>query len=174
MTELNLLAKPFVSKLQKKFTEQDFIELKQELEHEKERCVKYEKEKLKILHEIKDYVTNVETMKKIHNNEKLVLTIRVSALQDVRDVLYNQITDLHVDLEKLKLQIKTLEKDKIKLQEIIDTVNENIKIIETEKKLLQTEINSIKATYMNIQQQLGQPYYPYYYYSYYQNIHRPN
>ena len=64
MTELNFLAKPFVPKLQKSFTEEDFIELKKELENERDKCIKYEKEKLKILHEIKNYVANVEDRRK--------------------------------------------------------------------------------------------------------------
>ncbi len=172
MSELNLLAKPFVPKSKKYFTEEEFISLKQELENERNKSLDHENKNLNILKEIKSYIMKVEEMKKIHQNEKSVLSIRIDALQDIRDVLYNQITGLHVNLEKLKSQIKILENDKTQLQETLDKTNEQIKIIESEKNTLQQEINSIKETYMthymNLQHQ-ATSYYPYYYYQYYQN-----
>jgi 5'-3' exoribonuclease 2 len=129
----------------------------------------------------KVYVENVENMKLEYTKQYTVISIKHSALQDIRDVLYEQITSLHSEIEKYKEKNKKYDKERSELMEELD----KLKVIEKEKLSLETEIEKIKGDLktmcenynqllyqhtqnINVQQQASN-YYPYYYYPYYQS-----
>ncbi len=157
MSDLNLFAKPFIPK-RKSYTEEDFEALQKELDEEKQKRNEYSS----LLQQFKTYVESVEKMKQEYTKQYDVMIIKNSALSDVRDVLYQQITDLHVTIEQLKAQMK---EDK----NILDKVN--IMLDEEKNKYIQkeTELNQLKHSILLFNQQQTQnsgSYYPYYYYPY--------
>jgi chromosome segregation ATPase len=147
MSELNLLAKPFIPKSRNSYSEEELLAIHKELKEEKDKRAKAELELSNVMSQIKTYVESVEQMKQEYTKQCNVLTIRNSALQDVRDVLYTQITGLHVEIEKLKLELKA-EKEKYKLifdekQELEDKL---IKL-QNNEQTLNAELTSIQEQY---------------------------
>ncbi len=181
MSYLNPNAITFVPKIIKSYTEEDFMTLKNELTKEKEKRIKCENDYTTMTQQLKVYVENVENMKLEYTKQYTVISIKHSALQDIRDVLYEQITSLHSEIEKYKEKNKKYEKERSELMEELD----KLKVIEKEKLSLETEIEKIKGDLktmcenynqllyqhtqnINVQQQASN-YYPYYYYPYYQS-----
>jgi len=161
MSHLNLLAKPFIPK-RKSYTKEDFQALQKEINEEKQKRLTSEKEYSVLLDKFKTYVESNEKMKLDYKKQLDVKNIKISAIEDIRDILYQQITDLHVMIETLKEQIRIHESEKTSLHEEI-TKNYSI-IREEQTKCMQKEIEiqQLKAGMMLFYQQHPNNY-PYYY-----------
>lgn len=175
MSNLNLSAKPFIPKSRNSYSEEEFLAVHNELKEEKEKIKHVEGQFSAFIQQMKTYVESVEKMKQDYTTQYNVVIIKNSALQDVRDVLYDQITALHVEIEKVKAKYKqtfeeksALEIEIIKLKDIqknlsleITTVKESYH--QKSNELMQF-VQSFSGQNYNYNPQGQNGYYPYYYY----------
>jgi len=161
MSHLNLLAKPFIPK-RKSYSKEDFEALQTELNEETQKRLISEKEYSVLLEQFKTYVESNEKMKLDYKKQLDVKSIKISAIEDIRDILYQQITDLHFMIETLKEQISRHESEKASLHE---ELNKNYSMLREEQtKCMQQdiEIQQLKTGMMLFYQQHAHNH-PYYY-----------
>jgi hypothetical protein len=161
MSHLNLLAKPFIPK-RKSYTEEDFEALQKELNEETQKRMISDKEYSVLLEQFKTYVESNEKMKLDYKKQLDVKNIKINALEDIRDVLYQQITDLHFMIETLKEQIRKHESEKTSLHEELTKNYSMIKEEQAKCMQKEIEIQQLKAGMMSFYQQHAHNY-PYYY-----------